>query len=71
MAGQGERVPDVFAVDDFCGGRGDDAEETETELDERQEENLPVDTVFALQVAGEIGDVGCHGGPAAGDGGEG
>ena len=40
-------------------------------MDERQKHDLPINTLFTLEVASEIRDVGCHCGPAASDGGHG
>jgi len=71
LGGEGEGVPNVFTVDDHGATGGDDAEEAEDKLDEWEEENLPVDALFFLQVASEIRDVGCHCCPASCDGGEG
>lgn len=69
LSGESEGVPDIFSIHNFGAGCGDDAEETETELDEREEKYLPVYSVLALQVASEVGDVCRHGCPATGNGG--
>ena len=42
LRGQGERIPDIFAINDHGCGGGDDTEKAEHELDERKEGNLPV-----------------------------
>ena len=68
LCGESERIPDVRPIDHLCGGGGDDAEESEAELDEWEEQDLPVHTLLALEVTSEIGDVGCHGSPAASNG---
>lgn len=51
---EGEGIPDIFAADDHGAGGGDDSEEAEDQLIEWQEENLPVDALFSLEVASEV-----------------
>lgn len=81
-----ERIPDVLehvSREPNCGRRcvylsinnlgsraADDAEESQHELDAWQKGNLPVDTPVCFEIPCEVGYVGRHCCPAAGDGGQ-
>lgn len=54
MRGQSKRIPDIFAVDDFSGRAGDNAEESKSKLYQWQKSNLIVNRSVILEVPSEI-----------------